>query len=235
MEGWPLPGLACAFALATAGLTLDLAQATITPYGRLYKQFSRSLSIWAVSLGSGAISAGVFAATAPPFTSSTERLLNLEVQDPIWRGVAIGSAVLVLLRSKLFQFHGSDVGLDYVYKLARVWALERVSSSWSRWRTDFLDRNERKSFQDRTFAADLIVRVRNQTTARRGGADQDRGRAGRDREAATDGRSRPEKRRVARLPPRPYRLGARRLWRLCFPGLVAGGVTLTRPHTSAPG
>jgi hypothetical protein len=160
LTGAEWAGCAIALLVALVAIYVDCFQRLSKTYANVPLQFFTS---WAVFLLAGicAILAGVaFAATDGQGTSVIDKLLSLSIENPYGRGFAVGAAVLVLIRSKLFQLQGGDFGGEFFYSFGRDKALSSVILRWLEWRDAFIVSVLPKSFTTPNFDDTMLDRMK---------------------------------------------------------------------------
>ena len=124
-----------AFAIAAfdcySNVRATLQRATIPLY-----RVAIAYLVW-VSCGIAALGAYIFSIHASP-DNWVNQALSLGTSNDIARGLAIGTSVLVLIRSRVLTAGGSDIGGEYFYNLGRVAILRSVTRRRARDRDNFL-------------------------------------------------------------------------------------------------
>jgi hypothetical protein len=92
--------------------------------------------VW-ILCGAAALGAFIFSINAKP-DNWVNQALSLGTENNIARGLAVGTSVLVLIRSRVLTAGGSDIGGEYFYNLGRVAILRSVTRRRARDRDNFL-------------------------------------------------------------------------------------------------
>jgi len=133
-----------------AGVTIyvDCSQRLSKNYRNVPTQLFTSGSVLLLAVLCGLIAAIAFFGTDPNGTGYIDKLLTLNIDNHYVRAIYVGALVLVLIRSKLFQFQGSDVGGEFFYNLGSQKALNSVVLRWLEWRDAFVEQILSRTFSD---------------------------------------------------------------------------------------
>jgi hypothetical protein len=124
-----IPGYIAAFLTAMLVIVVDCNTALKKAIGRVPIGVLRSPAVWLLCSGCGAVAAVCL------YFSDQQALtdvIELKWHSPIGRGIAVGLAVLTILRSKFFNFKDTQIGGEYFYNGGRTWALQNL---WDKWTT----------------------------------------------------------------------------------------------------
>jgi hypothetical protein len=103
----------------------------------------------------GAFAVLAFALTDPSGGDVVSTAITLRQTNPILRGLAVGTMVLVIIRSKLFNVQDSGLGGEAIYTLLRSLALQAVNDTRTQNRTVFLNANIGAAFAMPTYFTQL--------------------------------------------------------------------------------
>lgn len=131
-------GCAVAFLVALIAIYVDCYQRLSKIYPNVPRQFFTSGAIFLLAAICAILAGAAFTATDGKGGSTIDKLLSLSIENPYGRAVAVGGAVLVLVRSKLFQLQGGDFGGEFFYSFGRERALSSVILRWLDWRDRFI-------------------------------------------------------------------------------------------------
>lgn len=111
-----------------------------------------------------ALACGVIAAIAYHYTdgdgkSVIDSVLGLKQKDPYVRGLCVGLTVLVLIRSKLSNIKGAEIGGELVYNTGRVWVMQSLNSKWREFKATFYQRNQAKALAAPDYENRLFTEV----------------------------------------------------------------------------
>jgi hypothetical protein len=139
-------GGAIAFVVALAAIYIDCYQRLSKHYANVPTQFFSSGPMFVLAALCGLGAAGAFLGTDPKGTGYIDKLLTLSIESHYVRAFYVGALVLVLIRSKLFQLQGADVGGEFFYNLGSQKALNSVVLRWIEWRDAFVNEVLPKTF-----------------------------------------------------------------------------------------
>ena len=156
--------------LAIAGYLLAFVTASIATFLDCYFTLAKSLprvpglilvhpGILALSALCGGFALIAFALTDPSGTDVISTAITLKQANPMLRGLAVGAMVLVIIRSKLFNFQESGLGGEVIYTLLRSLALQSVNDTRTRQRTKFLNVNFEAAFAIATYFSQLETTI----------------------------------------------------------------------------
>lgn len=171
MAGWITETICfgIAFSMGLVAIYLDCYQAVRKIIWSVPAQFFKSFAVFSLASGCGALAGLAYLCTDPKGEGYVSKLLTLSIENPYGRAANVGMLVLVLIRSRLFQFQGTDIGGEFFYSEARVRAIKAVILRWSQFREQFLSRH-----LDRTFAVpDYADKVLDRLSLVMQGADDD--------------------------------------------------------------
>jgi hypothetical protein len=131
----------CAIALlvAVVAIYVDCYQRLSKLYPNVPAQFFTSGPMFVLAFVCGAAAGVAFYGTDPKGTGFIDKLLSLNIQNDYSRAFYVGTLVLVLIRSKLFQMQGADVGGEFFYNLGSQKAINSVVLRWVEWRDAFIE------------------------------------------------------------------------------------------------
>lgn len=141
-----LAGLFIAFAVAVLAIFVDCFQRISRNYRNIPPRFLTALPVLALAVACGVVAGGAFLATDPNGSGYIDKLLTLNITNPYSRAFYVGALILVLIRSKLFQLQGADVGGEFFYNLGRERAIISVVVNWIQWRDGFVEAVLPKAF-----------------------------------------------------------------------------------------
>lgn len=98
-------------------------------------------ALLAMMCGTLAILAYVSSLISADGADWTATVLGSRIENAYLRGFYIGLAVLTIIRSKLLQVRGADIGLEYIYGEFRIKCLGSVLSRWVDYRDGFIIAN----------------------------------------------------------------------------------------------
>jgi hypothetical protein len=126
-----------------------------------------SVEAWGffVAVGSAAIALFAFAQAYPQ--GWVNKAVGLELSEPLLKGLCIGAAAMVLLRTRVFEVDGHKVGVDYVYELVRTWSIDRYKAQASRLRQDLAKRYDEQLAKMASFDADVTSMLTNAVNHRK--------------------------------------------------------------------
>jgi hypothetical protein len=105
----------------------------------------------------GAAAAVAFYATDPQGTGYIDKLLSLNIANNYSRAFYVGALVLVLIRSKLFQLQGADIGGEFFYNLGSQKAINSIVLRWIEWSNAFVQRILPKTYADPNFDVTMLA------------------------------------------------------------------------------
>jgi hypothetical protein len=114
----------------------------------------------------GLIAALAFAYTDPKGGDVVSTALTLKIEAPVWRGLAVGATVLVLLRSRLFNMGNTGFGGEAVFTLFRDLAIQSVNDRRTIYRDRFLTQNAAAAFAIPNYFTNLEALINNSILAR---------------------------------------------------------------------
>jgi hypothetical protein len=144
-------GCAIALLVAVAAIYVDCYQRLSKLYPNVPTQFFTSVPMLLLAFACGITAAIAFYGTDPKGTGYIDKLLSLSIENVYTRGLYVGALVLVLIRSKLFQLQGADIGGEFFYNLGSQKAINSVVLRWIEWRDAFVDRVLPKTYLDPNF------------------------------------------------------------------------------------
>jgi hypothetical protein len=100
-----------------------------------------------------------FALTDPSGNDVISTAITLKQANPILRGMAVRAMVLVIMRSKLFNFQESGVGGEVIYTLLRSLALQSVNNTRTQQRPKSLNANFDPAFAIPTYFSQLEATI----------------------------------------------------------------------------
>lgn len=149
--------------IAMLAIYIDCYQAVKKQSWHVPRHFFLSVKVFSLALACGVIAATAYWYTDPKGTDAVSTILTFKIENPYGRAFYVGVAILVLIRSKLFQFQGANFGGDYFYSEARTHVLATVMLNWANWRTAFIDRNMNRTFLVNDYAPIMIEKIRDVT------------------------------------------------------------------------
>jgi hypothetical protein len=152
--------LLSAFWIAVVAIYIDCHQRLSKSYPNVPRQFWASGRVFVLALVCAALAAIAYLTTNPEGTSYIDKLLTLNIANPYSRAFYVGTLVLVLIRSKLFQVQGVDVGGEYFYNRGREKALNSVILHWLDWRDAFVAQNLDRTFSIPDFDVSMLDRMK---------------------------------------------------------------------------
>jgi hypothetical protein len=164
---WPmLGGILLAFVGAAAATAWDcyttLAQRIARVPGFIVVHFG----VLALCLICGVIAGLAFTYTDPKGGDVISTALTLKIDTPVWRGLAVGATVLVLLRSRLFNMGNTGFGGEAVFTLFRDLAIQSVNDRRTIYRDRFLTQNSAAAFAIANYFINLEALINNSILAR---------------------------------------------------------------------
>ena len=153
-------GCGIALAVAVVAIYVDCYQRLSKRYPNVPSQFFSSFGMLVLAVLCGAVAAGAYLWTDPKGTGPIDKLLTLNIQNDFGRAFYVGGCVLILIRSKLFQFQGGDFGGEYFYNLGSQKALQSVVMRWVEWRDAFVVRIVPQSFADPNYDTTMLNLMR---------------------------------------------------------------------------
>jgi hypothetical protein len=156
-----IPGYIAAFLTAMLVIAVDCNSALKKAIGRVPIGVLRSSAVWLLCMACGVVAAICFHFSWQP---SIKEIVDLKWQSSTGRGIAVGLAVLTILRSRFFNFKDTEIGGEYFYNAGRTEALQRLYDKWTATKARYTTPEivskacGRVSFED-----DLLAAVRNRT------------------------------------------------------------------------
>jgi hypothetical protein len=154
------PGFPIAFAVAVLAIYLDCYELINKSYRNVPRQFFTSGVVLLLACFCGLIAATAYFWTDPKGESWIDHLLTLQIENPYSRALYVGAAVLVLIRSQLFQLKGINFGAEAIYTRAREKALNKVTLHWLDWRDKFVADNIERTFAVPDFDTRMVNRMK---------------------------------------------------------------------------
>jgi len=146
--------------VAAAAIYIDCYQRLSKLYRNVPRQFFTSGPMLLLALVCGLAATLAFYATDPKGTGYIDRLLSLNIENDYARAFYVGALVLVLIRSKLFQLQGTDVGGEFFYNLGSQKAINSIVLRWMEWRDAFIDRILPKTYAVANYDAIMLEKMR---------------------------------------------------------------------------
>jgi hypothetical protein len=151
-ENWLIVGgYLLAFATAGTAVLFDAYTNLAKSLPRVPGVIVRHPAILGLCVACGAVACVAYGLTDPKGTDVISTALTLKVQNALFRGLAVGATVLILLRSKLFNIQDSGFGGEFIYTLLRSLAIQEVNDYRTRQRDRFLDLNIDAAFAIRNY------------------------------------------------------------------------------------
>ena len=160
LSGPQIAGCIIAAFVALLAIYLDCYQRLSKTYPNVPMQFFQSLAVLLLAGICALLAAAAFAATDGQGKSVIDKLLSLSIENPYGRAFWVGGMVLVLIRSKLFQLQGGDVGGEFFYNLGREKALGSVILRWLEWRDEFIARVLPATFTTANYDDTMLDRMK---------------------------------------------------------------------------
>ncbi len=149
-------GCAIALVVAAAAIYVDCYQRLSKLYINVPSQFFSSGPLFLLALACGLVAAVAFYSTDPKGTGYIDKLLSLSIENDYVRAFYVGALILVLVRSKLFQLQGADIGGEFFYNLASQKAIDSIVLRWVEWRDEFIARVLPKTYLDPNFDTSML-------------------------------------------------------------------------------
>jgi hypothetical protein len=149
-------GCAIALVVAAAAIYIDCYQRLSKLYSNVPTQFFSSRPLFFLALACGLAAAAAFYFTDPKGTGYIDKLLSLNIDNHYARAFYVGALILVLIRSKLFQLQGADVGGEFFYNLASQKAINSIVLRWVEWRDEFVGQVLPKTYLDPNFDTSML-------------------------------------------------------------------------------
>lgn len=143
--------------VAVVAIYLDCYQRLSKNYPNVPALFFTSGPIFCLAVLCGLVAAIAFFGTDPKGTGFVDKLLTLNIESHYARAFYVGALVLVLIRSKLFQVQGADVGGEFFYNLGSQKAINSVVLRWIAWRDAFVEKILPKTFTDPNYDSNMIA------------------------------------------------------------------------------
>lgn len=152
----------CAIALvvAAAAIYVDCYQRLSKLYPNVPSQFFTSRPLLLLALACGLVAAAAFYFTDPKGAGYIDKLLSLNIDNHYARAFYVGVLILVLIRSKLFQLQGADIGGEFFYNLGSQKAINSIVLRWVEWRDDFVEKVLPKTYPDPNFDTSMLGYMR---------------------------------------------------------------------------
>jgi hypothetical protein len=158
------PGFAvgCLIALLVAALAIyvDCYQRLSKLYPNVPTQFFTSRPLLLLAFTCGLAAAAAFYFTNPKGTGYIDELLSLNIDNSYARAFYVGALILVLIRSKLFQLQGADIGGEFFYNLGSQKAINSIVLRWIEWRDEFVEQVLPKTYLDQDFDVSMLGYMR---------------------------------------------------------------------------
>jgi hypothetical protein len=123
-----IPGYIAAFLTAMLVIAVDCNSTLKKAFRRVPISVLRCPSVWLLCAICGAVAAICFHFSIRPPMSD---LVELKWNSPTGKGIAVGLAVLTILRSKFFNFKDTEIGGEYFYNGGRTMALQSILDKWT--------------------------------------------------------------------------------------------------------
>lgn len=157
-----VPGYITAFLTAILVIAVDCNSALKKAIRRVPINVLRSPAVWVLCIACGAVAALCFHFSYRPPMSD---VIELKWKSPSGRGVAVGLAVLTILRSRFFNFKDTEVGGEYFYNAGRTEALQRLWDKWTAIKDKFTTPELlKKACQHPDFEEELLDAIRERLT-----------------------------------------------------------------------
>jgi hypothetical protein len=149
-------GCAIALLVAAAAIYVDCYQRLSKLYPNVPTQFFTSLPLLFLALICGLTAAAAFYFTDPKGTGYIDKLLSLNIDNNYARAFYVGALILVLIRSKLFQLQGADIGGEFFYNLGSQKAINSIVLRWIEWSNAFVEQVLPKTYVDPNFDVSML-------------------------------------------------------------------------------
>jgi hypothetical protein len=153
-------GCAIALLVASVAIYIDCYQRLSKLYRNVPTQFFTSGPMFLLGLSCGLAAAAAFYGTDPNGAGYIDKLLSLNITNDYARAFYVGALVLVLIRSKLFQLQGTDVGGEFFYNLGSQKAINSIVLRWMEWRDAFIDRILPKTYAVENYDTTMLGKMR---------------------------------------------------------------------------
>ena len=130
-----LTGIFLAFVLAVIAVLYDCHVAIKQRLKRVPMLIYRVLPALLLSGGCGLMAAIAFCFTDGKGDTLVDSVLGLRQPNPILRGVFVGLTVLVLIRSRISNIKGAEIGGELVYNSGRTWVMRVLNRKWRAYKT----------------------------------------------------------------------------------------------------
>ena len=136
-------GCLIAFVAAITVVYIDGYQALRTRLFEVPALFWRSMGFGAFAAACGLIAVGAYMYSLQSTPNSTwlAAILGTDIENRYLRALYTGLAVLAIIRSKLLQVRGADVGFEYAYGEIRIKCLGAVLTRWTAYRDTLIREN----------------------------------------------------------------------------------------------
>ena len=151
-----MAGCAIALLVAAAAIYVDCYQRLSKLYPNVPTQFFTSLPLFFLALICGLTAAAAFYFTDPKGTGYIDKLLSLNIDNNYARAFYVGALILMLIRSKLFQLQGADIGGEFFYNLGSQKAINSVVLRWIEWSNAFVEQVLPKTYGDPNFDVSML-------------------------------------------------------------------------------
>jgi hypothetical protein len=139
---------------------VDCYQRLSKLYPNVPKHFFTSGPMFVLALICGLAAAIAFYGTNPKGDGYIDKLLSLNIENNYARAFYVGALVLVLIRSKLFQLQGADVGGEFFYNMGSQKAINSIVLRWIEWRDAFVQQILPKTYSDPNYDATMLGYMR---------------------------------------------------------------------------
>lgn len=151
-----MAGCAIALVVAAAAVYVDCYQRLSKLYTNVPSQFFSSGPLFLLALACGLVAAAAFYFTDPKGTGYIDKLLSLNIENDYGRAFYVGALILVLIRSKLFQLQGADIGGEFFYNLGSQKAINSIVLRWIEWSNAFVEQVLPKTYLDPNFDVSML-------------------------------------------------------------------------------
>ena len=160
-------GLILAFVGAAAATAWDCYTTLAQRIARVPGFIVVHLGVLMLCLVCGIVAAVAFTYTDPRGDDVVGTALTLKAQSPILRGLAVGTTVLVLLRSKLFNMGNTGFGGEAAFTFFRDLAIQSVDDRRTVYRDQFLTLNAPAAFAAGNYFHNLETLIDNSVQSRK--------------------------------------------------------------------
>lgn len=160
-------GVILAFVGAAAATAWDCHTTLAQRIARVPGFIMVHLGVLLLCLVCGIIAAVAFSYTDPAGGDVISTALTLKVQSPVLRGLAVGTTVLVLLRSKLFNMGNTGFGGEAAFTFFRDLAIQSVNDRRTIYRDRFLTLNGPAAFAAPNYFHNLETLINNSVQSRK--------------------------------------------------------------------